>query len=104
MSAAALTTFSAQDAETRFGELLEQASGAPVGITRHNRLAAYLISRTDYEALVEKIQFLEDQLWLAKADAARAEGRADEQRVNAFLHDFSEEINHEEAAIPKAGT
>jgi prevent-host-death family protein len=104
MSDTALTTVSVQDAETRFSELLVEVSGAPVGITQNDQLAAYLISRNDYEAMSEKIQFLEDQLWLAKADAARAEGRAAKKRVAAFLHDFSEGVNHEEAAIHKAGS
>lgn len=54
--------------------------------------------------MLERIQFLEDQLWLDKADAARAEGHADETLVNAFLRDFSDEIRDEEAAVGKAGS
>jgi prevent-host-death family protein len=97
-------TVDAQEAKRQLEELLAHAVGAPVGITQHDHLMAYLISRSDYEAMLEKIQFLEDQLWLAKADAARAEGLVSKKRVNAFLHDFAEGTNHEEAAVHKAGS
>lgn len=99
-----LTTVNAQEAITRLGELLNQAAMSPVAITEHDRPMAYLVSRKDYEALLEKIQFLEDQLWLAKADAARAEGHVAKRRVTAFLQDFSSETDHEETAVHKAGS
>lgn len=85
---ATLTTFSAKDAKARFGEVLDEALGRPVGITRHERLTAYIVSRRDFEAMVEKVQDLEDQLWLAKAENARKEGFVGTETVNAFLSDF----------------
>ena len=88
MNAATLTTFSAKDAKTRFGELLDEALGRPVGITKHGRLTAYLVSKRDFEAMVRKIRELEDQLWLASADAARKEGFVGSDRVDALLSDF----------------
>lgn len=88
MSQATLTTFSAKDAKARFGEVLDEALGRPVGITRHERLTAYIVSKRDFEAMVAKVQDLEDQLWLAKADAARNEGFASAESVSAFLSDF----------------
>jgi prevent-host-death family protein len=80
-----LTTFTAKDAKTRFGEVLDKALGEPVGITRHDRLTAYMVSKRDYDALVGKVQELEDQLWLARADAARKEGFASDAEVQALL-------------------
>jgi prevent-host-death family protein len=80
-----LTTFSARDAKTRFGEVLDEALGRPIGITRHDRLTAYVVSKRDFDALVSKVRDLEDQLWLAKADSARKEGFASDEDVRAFL-------------------
>lgn len=78
-------TFSARDAKTRFGEVLDEALGRPIGITRHDRLTAYVVSKRDFDALVGRVQELEDQLWLAKADAARSEGFASAKDVEALL-------------------
>jgi BMFP domain-containing protein YqiC len=71
-----------------------------VGITKHDRLTAYLVSKRDFEALVERVQELEDQLWLAKADAARKDGFVGPEQVDALLSRIgdleSEEVkNHE---------
>lgn len=89
MNVATLTMFSARDAKARFGEVLDEALGHPVGITRHDRLTAYIVSRKEFEKMVARVQYLEDQLSLAKADAARNGGYASEERVSAFLSDFS---------------
>jgi prevent-host-death family protein len=89
MTIATLTTFSAKDAKARFGEVLDEALGHPVGITRHDRLTAYIVSRREFEKMVAHVQDLEDQLWLAKAEAARNEGYASNERVSALLSDFS---------------
>ena len=80
-----LTTFSARDAKTRFGEVLDEALGRPIGITRHDRLTAYVVSKRDFDALISRVQELEDQLWLARADAARKEGFASDEDVSTFL-------------------
>ncbi|MBB3005336.1 prevent-host-death family protein [Paraburkholderia tropica] len=89
-----LVTFTARDAKTRFGEVLDEALGSPVGITRHDRLTAYIVSKRDFDALRERVQDLEDQLWLAKANAAREEGFASASDVDAFLS-FSRNLGHE---------
>ena len=86
-NAATFTIFSAKDAKTRFGELLDEALSRPVGITKHDRLTAYVVSKRDFEAMLERIQELEDQLWLAKADLARKEGFVGAERVDALLRD-----------------
>jgi len=95
-----LMTFSARDAKTRFGEVLDEALGRPVGITRHDRLTAYVVSKRDFDGLVSRVQELEDQLWLARADAARNEGVASTEEVQAFLRDnrnLSNELEHDKA-------
>jgi prevent-host-death family protein len=100
MSSAILQLFSARDAKAKFGEVLDRALGRPVGITKHDRLTAYVVSKTDFEAMVSRIQYLEDQLWLMKADAARLEGFASADEVSAFLHNFrstDNEVEHDQA-------
>jgi prevent-host-death family protein len=87
MSHNTLTIFTARDAKTRFGEVLDEALGRPVGITRHDRLTAYVVSKRDFDGLVDRVHELEDQLWLARADAARKEGYASDEDVAAFLSD-----------------
>jgi len=85
MNAIPLTLFSARDAKMKFGEVLDTALGRPVGITKHDRLTAYIISKFEYESMKEAIEKLEDQLWLMKAEAARSEGYADSKQVSAFI-------------------
>ena len=58
--AAPLTIFSAKDAKARFGEMLDEALAHPVGITKHDRLTAYVVSKRDFEKMVANIQDLED--------------------------------------------
>lgn len=86
---ASFSIFTAKDAKSRFGELLDAALGQPVGITKHDRLTAYVVSKRHFDAMQQKIQELEDQLWLAKAELARKEGFVSTERVDAFLSDFS---------------
>jgi len=81
----ALTIFSARDAKTKFGEVLDTALGNPVGITKHDRLTAYIVSKNQYEGLVHKVEELEDRLWSYGAALAREEGFASADEVNAFL-------------------
>jgi prevent-host-death family protein len=99
-----LTTFSAKDAKMRFGELLDEALGKPVGITKHDRLTAYVVSRSHFEAMSQRIQELDDQLWLAKAELARKEGFVGPDTVNAFLSNLDKEIDNNEAGNHEAGT
>ncbi|TAM01936.1 MAG: type II toxin-antitoxin system Phd/YefM family antitoxin [Paraburkholderia sp.] len=87
MMSSTLVTFTARDAKTRFGEVLDEALGHPVGITRHDRLTAYVVSRRDFDNLRNRVQELEDRLWLIQAEAARKEGYASDDEVAAFLRD-----------------
>jgi prevent-host-death family protein len=100
MNSNALVTFTARDAKTRFGEVLDEALGRPVGITKHDRLTAYVVSKRDFETLRDRVQELEDKLWLIQADAARNEGFASADEVDAFLRDarnLGNESNDDEA-------
>ena len=80
-----LAMFSARDAKAKFGEVLDTALGRVVGITKHDRLTAYIVSKHVFETMTQRIETLEDQLWLLKADAARAEGWASADDVDALL-------------------
>ena len=84
-TAATLKIYNAKEAETQFGEVLNEASRKPVGITKQGRVAAYILSRRDFDAMVSRIQELEDQLWLAKADLAREEGFVGSERLKATI-------------------
>ncbi|MHA6910579.1 type II toxin-antitoxin system prevent-host-death family antitoxin [Ralstonia pseudosolanacearum] len=100
----ALTTFSARDAKTRFGEVLDEALSQPVGITRHERLTAYVVSKRLFDTLVSRVQELEDQLWLARADQARNEGFASSEAVNAVLSNFLDLSNDQKNKHDEAGS
>jgi prevent-host-death family protein len=91
---APFNTFSARDAKAKFGELLDEALGRPVGITKHDRLTAYVVSKRDFEQMLAKIEELQDQLWLTRAELARKEGFVGAEQVDALL---SEARNFENA-------
>jgi prevent-host-death family protein len=46
-----MRTFTANEAKTRFGEMLDRAQREPVRITRHNRVVGVMVSAEDYEAM-----------------------------------------------------
>ncbi|MBO4122836.1 type II toxin-antitoxin system Phd/YefM family antitoxin [Cupriavidus gilardii] len=81
-----LRAFGARYARSRFGEVLAEALNRPVGITRRGHLTAYVVSKGDFEALVNHIHDLEDQLWLAKAQIAHHDGYAECEEVRVFLN------------------
>ncbi len=95
MATSNLTTFSAKDAKAHFGELLDTALGRPVGITKHERLTAYVVSKNDFESMVERMQFLEDQLWLLQANSAREEGFVSPKTTDALMSKIRT-LNNEE--------
>ena len=96
MNAMTLPLFSARDAKTKFGEVLDTALGRPVGITKHDRLTAYIVSKYEFESMKQTIENLEDQIWLLKAEAARIEGFANARQVSAFLANMAEENGSED--------
>jgi prevent-host-death family protein len=46
-----MQTFTATQAKTRFGELLDLTQRGPVRVTRHDRVVGVLVSARDYEAM-----------------------------------------------------
>ncbi len=94
--------FNARDAKTRFGELLDESLGQPVGITRHERLVSYMVSKRLFDSMKERLVQLEDALWAVRADQAMLSGNVSNDEINAFLNDFKE-INNVEAGNDKAG-
>lgn len=99
---ATLMLFSARDAKTRFGEVLDTALGRPVGITKHDRLTAYVVSKNQYEGLLQKIEELEERLWAYGAELAREEGFATAKEVDALLASLRNP--HDAAQNKQAGT
>ena len=54
-----MQTYTANEAKTRFGELLDRAQREPVRVTRHNRVVGVMVNAEDYEAMR---QFYADRL------------------------------------------
>lgn len=46
-----MQTITANDAKTRFGELLDIAQREPVRVTRRDRVVGVMVSASDYEAM-----------------------------------------------------
>lgn len=46
-----MQTFSANDAKTRFGELLDTAQREPVRVTRRDRVVGVVVSAQDFESM-----------------------------------------------------
>ncbi|MCL2830452.1 MAG: type II toxin-antitoxin system Phd/YefM family antitoxin [Betaproteobacteria bacterium] len=83
-----MLSFTANDAKTRFGELLDRVQREPVQITRHNRVVGIVVSPEDYEAMR---QFYADRLrgMLASTAQAAAQAGLTEQELGRFLADES---------------
>lgn len=83
-----MQTFTANEAKTRFGELLDLAQREPVKLTRRQRVVGFLVSAQDYEAMRA---FYADRLRHTLRDAAAAAAAAglDEPSLAALLSDES---------------
>ncbi len=68
-----MQTFTANEAKTRFGELLDRVQRAPVQVTRHNRVVGVVVSAEDYEAMR---RFYADRLLKTMDETAAAAERA----------------------------
>lgn len=83
-----MQTFTANQAKTRFGELLDLAQKEPVRVTRRERAVGVLVSAADYEAMRA---FYADRLQhnlRRSAEAARAQGLTNDG-LDALLADES---------------
>jgi len=74
-----MLTFTANEAKTRFGELLDRVQREPVQVSRHNRVVGVMVSPEDYEAMhafyADRLQRTLDQT----AQEAAAKGLTDEE-------------------------
>ncbi|WP_372724688.1 type II toxin-antitoxin system Phd/YefM family antitoxin [Immundisolibacter sp.] len=68
-----MQTITANQAKTRFGELLDRVQRAPVQVTRHNRVVGVMVSAEDYEAMR---RFYADRLIKTMDETAEAAERA----------------------------
>lgn len=76
-----MQTYTANEAKTRFGELLDHAQREPVRVTRHNRVVGVMVNAEDYEAMR---QFYADRLLKTMdktADTAERAGLTPEKLV-----------------------
>lgn len=46
-----MQTFTANEAKTRFGELIDRVQREPVRVTRRNRVVGVMVSAEDYDAM-----------------------------------------------------
>lgn len=82
-------TVNTTDLISTLDQMLDAGLPRPVGIKRGDSLGAYLISRSDLDGLLARLDELEDLLWLAKAELARKEGFADPAAVRACMGKFT---------------
>ena len=74
-----MQTFTANEAKTRFGELIDRVQREPIQITRHNRVVGVMVSAEDYRAMRA---FYSDRLRHTLKDSAAeaaAKGLTDEK-------------------------
>jgi len=74
-----MQTLTANEAKTRFGELIDRVQRAPVQVTRRNRVVGVMVSAQDY---YQMRAFYADRLrrtMRETAEAAAARGLTDEK-------------------------
>ena len=83
-----MQVYSANEAKTHFGEMLDLVQREPVQVTRHNRVVGVMISPDDYAAMR---QFYADRLrgTLAQTAASAAQAGLTEQTLEGLLADES---------------
>ncbi|MEI2417574.1 type II toxin-antitoxin system Phd/YefM family antitoxin [Orrella sp. JC864] len=83
-----MLTFTANDAKTRFGEMLDRVQREPVQVTRHNRVVGIMVSPQDYEAMR---RFYANRLRDTLASTAKSAAQAGltEQELERLLADES---------------
>jgi prevent-host-death family protein len=83
-----MQTYTANEAETRFGEFLDRAQREPVRVMRHDRVVGVMVSAEDFEAMrafyANRLQHTLNE----SADAAAGDGLTPEALV-ALLADQS---------------
>jgi hypothetical protein len=94
MDEISLINFSAADAKLCFDDMLEAALGGPVSITLDDRLAVYVIAKGAFDRMAERVQELDDQVRLlkAQAEANRHAGFASVAVVDALMFRLKNDI------------
>jgi len=83
-----MQTLTANEAKTRFGELIDRVQRAPVRVTRRNRVVGVMVSAEDYQGMHE---FYVDRLRRTMRETAAhaaANGLTDE-KLEQLLADES---------------
>src|SRR5215203_2929849 len=78
--AAPMKLFTARDAKTNFGQLLDTAIREPVSITRNGRQVAVVLSAQDFE----RLEALQDAWWVRLAERNEEEGYLGVEESEAF--------------------
>jgi len=83
-----MQTFTANEAKTRFGEMIDRVQREPVQVTRRNRVVGVMVSAEDYQGMrafyVGRLQRTLQQT----AEHAAAQGLTDE-KLEQLLADES---------------
>ncbi|MGF1612403.1 MAG: type II toxin-antitoxin system Phd/YefM family antitoxin [Gammaproteobacteria bacterium] len=83
-----MRTFTANEAKTRFGELLDRVQREPVQISRRNRVVGVMVSPEDYAAMRAFYADRLRQTMAQTADEAAAQGLT-EVELDKLLADES---------------
>lgn len=83
-----MRSFTANEAKTHFGELLDRVQREPVQVMRHNRVVGVMVSAEDYEAMRA---FYADRLRHTLRESAHAAAQAGltEEKLATLLSDES---------------
>jgi prevent-host-death family protein len=82
-----MQTFTANEAKTRFGELIDRVQRKPIQVTRRNRVVGVMVSAEDYHAMRE---FYADRLRRTLKQGAKeaaARGLTDEKLEQLLADD-----------------
>lgn len=97
-----MLTKTSAEAQNKFGQLLDLAQREPIAITRHGRPAAFLVSPSDMEELMnakeKRSRAIKDlEAWRAMAQNSMTPAAADltDKDVNRMVHEIREEIRME---------
>jgi prevent-host-death family protein len=76
--------FTANQAKTQFGQMIDMVQRAPVHITRHERVVGVVVSKQDYEDMRKFYANRLQQNLIATGAAAQAAG-LDDPQLEALL-------------------
>ncbi len=76
-----MTSATATEVQTRFGEYVDRAQQEPVSIKKNGRKYAVLLSQAEYE----RLQGVEDRHWGQMAAEAKKNGMLTPEETMAFL-------------------